>query len=54
MAVFGIPKLHEDDAHARQAGDERDELEALSWVPLMLCAGRRRPRSGCDAAARCR
>jgi class 3 adenylate cyclase len=26
-------------AHARAAGDHRDELESLSWIPLMVLAG---------------
>ena len=26
-------------AHAHNAGDQRDELESLSWVPLMVLAG---------------
>jgi class 3 adenylate cyclase/tetratricopeptide (TPR) repeat protein len=26
-------------AHAHRAGDRRDELESLAWVPIMICAG---------------
>jgi class 3 adenylate cyclase/tetratricopeptide (TPR) repeat protein len=29
----------EASTHAHRAGDQRDELEALSWVPLMVWAG---------------
>ena len=26
-------------AHAHRAGDRREELESLAWVPIMICAG---------------
>src|SRR4051812_8167492 len=38
-------------AHAHAAGDRRDELESLSWIPLAAWAG---PRHGDDGVARCR
>jgi hypothetical protein len=37
--------------HARAAGDRRDELESLSWIPLAAWAG---PRPVADGIARCR
>jgi class 3 adenylate cyclase/tetratricopeptide (TPR) repeat protein len=40
----------EASLHARQAGDQRDELEALSWVPLMVSAG---PTPSEEALQRC-
>jgi class 3 adenylate cyclase/tetratricopeptide (TPR) repeat protein len=36
--------------HAHRAGDQRDELEALSWVPLMIWAG---PTPSQEGLARC-
>jgi class 3 adenylate cyclase/tetratricopeptide (TPR) repeat protein len=36
--------------HARQAGDRRDELESLSWVPLAVWAG---PTDGDRGLRRC-
>ncbi len=33
-------------AHAQQAGDRRDELESLSWVPLAIWAGPTRTDEG--------
>lgn len=38
-------------SHARRAGERREELEALSWLPLMVWAGPLRPEAGmtrCD------
>ena len=40
----------EASLHARQAGDQREELEAMSWVPLMVCAG---PTPSDEALQRC-
>jgi hypothetical protein len=37
-------------AHARRAGDRRDELESLSWVPLVVWAG---PTHVDDGLQRC-
>ena len=37
-------------AHAHRAGDRRDELESLAWVPLMTWAG---PTTAEDGIARC-
>jgi predicted ATPase/class 3 adenylate cyclase len=37
-------------AHAHRAGDRRDELESLAWVPLMTWAG---PTPAEDGIARC-
>jgi tetratricopeptide (TPR) repeat protein len=41
--------------HARQAGDQRDELESLSWVPLTIWAGATPSQEGigrCDEILR--
>jgi class 3 adenylate cyclase/tetratricopeptide (TPR) repeat protein len=38
-------------AHARKAGDRRDELESLAWVPLFVWAG---PTPSADGLRRCR
>jgi ATP/maltotriose-dependent transcriptional regulator MalT len=38
-------------AHARKAGDRRDELESLAWVPLFIWAG---PPPSEDGLRRCR
>ena len=37
--VHGGAAWREAAAHAERAGDRRDELESLAWVPLMIWAG---------------
>jgi class 3 adenylate cyclase/tetratricopeptide (TPR) repeat protein len=50
---FADAEVHwtEASVHARRAGDQRDELEALSWVPLMVWAG---PTPSEEGLRRCR
>jgi tetratricopeptide (TPR) repeat protein len=38
--------------HAQKAGDRRDELESLSWVPLVVWAGPLTPIEGSSGAER--
>jgi class 3 adenylate cyclase/tetratricopeptide (TPR) repeat protein len=44
-------RFTEASVHARRAGDQRDELEALSWVPLTIWLG---PTPSADGLRRCR
>jgi hypothetical protein len=39
QAASAEARWTEASLHARQAGDQHDELKVLPWVPLMLCAG---------------
>jgi class 3 adenylate cyclase/tetratricopeptide (TPR) repeat protein len=41
----------EASVHAERVGDQRDEMEALSWVPLLVWAG---PTSSEEGLRRCR
>ena len=44
-------RFTEASVHARGAGDQRDELEALSWVPLTIWLG---PTPSAEGLRRCR